>query len=143
MAAFECDIARISFPDDPVTDLSFHEQRLAKFVNDLKAGAFVAEDITSIIGWALVTQRENFATKERYGDFRSLYVVETHRRSRVAAALMRAVLDFCVTSNLASVVGRTSFANDAMTSIYVAYGFKPKHISFELQIAPEAATRLD
>lgn len=140
VAGFESDIARLSFPENPITDPRFHQQRLQKLIDDPKAGCFVAEAANGVVGWALVTERENFGTKERYGDFRSLYVAESHRRSAVAAALMRAVVDFCIASKLATLVGRTGFNNDAMRSVYEAYKFKPKHIVYELQvISPESA----
>jgi GNAT superfamily N-acetyltransferase len=141
VAAFEADIARISFPGDPITNNAFHERRLAKFVDDPNAGAFVAESAGAVVGWALVTRRENFATKEQYGDFRSLYVLESHRRSPTAAALMSAVLDFCRSLKLAAVIGRTSYTNTAMKSIYAAYGFKPKHVVYELQFAEVSSDR--
>ena len=138
IATFECDIARISFPDDPVTDPSYYEQRLAKFVDDRTSGTFVAENAGGIAGWALVTQRENYATKERYGELRSLYVVESERRSGVAFALMRAVLEFSTKMNMSRLVGRTAFTNDAMRALYAAYGFTARHVVYERQMGPHS-----
>jgi ribosomal protein S18 acetylase RimI-like enzyme len=137
VAGFECEIARISFPEDPVTEISFYEPRLAKFIDDPHAGAFVAENASGIIGWALVTRRENFVTKERYGDFRSLYVAPSQRGAGVAFSLMRRVLEFCVESKFARVVGRTSATNEAMRAIYQGFGFKAKHIVYEREVPPD------
>lgn len=139
VAQFEYEIARISFPEDPISDLRFYEQRISKFIGDKKAGAFVAERAGHVIGWALVAERENFGTKKKYGDFRSLYVAETDRRSGVAAALMHSVLEFCESRRLASIAGRTSYRNHAMRAIYDAYDFEPKHVIYELQLEREAA----
>lgn len=134
MAVFECEIAQISFPEDPVTDIQFYEQRLAKYIDDPRVGAFVAEDSSGIVGWALVTRRENFVTKEVYGDFRSLYVSPSRRMNGIAFSLMRSVLEFCAKSKFTRVVGRTSATNEAMNFLYQGFGFKARHIVYERQI---------
>ena len=68
VAAFERDIAAISFPDDPITDLAFYKKKVGKLIDDRNAATFVADDGTGPVGWAYVSKRQNFITKESYAD---------------------------------------------------------------------------
>lgn len=136
VAAFEAEIATIAFPDDPVTDLGFHARKLEAALGDPRAAALVAEDQDGLVGWAWVVERENFVTKERYGDFRSLYVVGSRRGTGVAFALMRACLEFGARRGLGRLVGRTGATNQAMQALYRMYGFAPKHVVFERALGP-------
>lgn len=139
VAGFEREIARISFPEDPVTDLGFHVRRLEKALMEREAAPVVAVDADGrVVGWAWVGVRENFATKARYGDFRSLYVAPEARAAGVAFALMREVLRFCAAHRLTAVVGRTSATNEAMAAVYELYGFRAKHVVYELALTPAA-----
>src|SRR6266705_2487186 len=79
VASFERDIAKISFPDDPVTDLGFYMKKVGKLVDDRNAATFVAEDDTGVVGWAYVSKRQNFITKETYADFHSIFVSPSQR----------------------------------------------------------------
>jgi len=84
--------------------------------------------------WAWVAERENFTTKERYCDFRSLYVAPGRRGTGAAFALLNACLDYCEINGLSRIVGRTSAENEAMQALYRRYGFAPKHIVFERRV---------
>ena len=132
VAEFERDIALASFPDDPVTDLDFYRRKLAAAVG--RPGSLVADVGGEAVGWAWVAERENFTTKERYCDFRSLYVAPGRRGTGAAFALLRACLDYCEINGLSRIVGRTSAENEAMQALYRLYGFAPKHIVFERRI---------
>ena len=82
VAAFERDIAAISFPDDPITDLAFYKKKVGKLIDDRNAATFVADDGTGPVGWAYVSKRQNFITKESYADFHSIF---SARRSAAPA----------------------------------------------------------
>ncbi|HEY1545951.1 MAG TPA: GNAT family N-acetyltransferase [Xanthobacteraceae bacterium] len=138
IAQFECEIAEISFPDDPVTDLAFYERKLRLAVDDPKSGAMVAEADGRIVAWAWIGVRENFITHERYGELRSFYVVADFRATGYAMRLMRACLDHCATHGLARLMGRTHTANEAMQSVYEMYGFEAKHVTYERRVEPAA-----
>ncbi len=64
VAAYERDIAKISFPDDPITDLNFYIKKVTKLIDDKNAATFVADDGSEVVGWAYVSKRQNFITKE-------------------------------------------------------------------------------
>jgi GNAT superfamily N-acetyltransferase len=135
VAAFEVEIARISFPDDPIVDPHFHRRKLAAAVD--RDGAFVARADEGLAGWAWVTERENFGSKEVYADFRSLYVAPAYRGGRVTFALARACIEFCRRRGLGRMVGRTSASNREMQAVYQILGFTARHIVYELDL-PEA-----
>lgn len=139
VAGFEREIAEISFPDDPVTDLGFYERKLATAIDDRKAEAIVAVEGERIVGWAWLAERENFTTRERYGDLRSFYVVKAKRGAGPAFALMRACVEACRARGLTRIVGRTAATNVAMQAVYEIYGFGPKHIVYELPVPIDAA----
>src|SRR5712691_8036672 len=84
IAQFEREIAEISFPDDPVTDLAFYERKLGQAIGDRKSEPMVAVADGRIVGWAWIATRENFITHERYGELRSFYVVKDFRATGYA-----------------------------------------------------------
>ncbi len=142
VAQFEREIAEISFPDDPVTDLAFYERKLRQAVSDAKSEPMVGEADGRIVAWAWIGTRENFITHERYGELRSFYVVADFRGTGYAMKLMRACLDHCARNGLARLTGRTHASNEAMQSVYEMFGFEAKHVTYERRIAPaERPTR--
>jgi GNAT superfamily N-acetyltransferase len=142
VAQLEREIAEISFPEDPVTDLAFYERKLRQAVDDAKSEPLVGEADGRIVAWAWIGARENFITHERYGELRSFYVAADFRATGYAMKLMRVCLDYCATHGLARLSGRTHAANEAMQSVYRMYGFEAKHVTYERRIAPaERPTR--
>jgi GNAT superfamily N-acetyltransferase len=137
IARFEREIAMISFPDDPVTELAFYERRLRQALTDPKSEPMVGEVDGRIVAWAWIGVRENFITHERYGELRSFYVVEDFRATGYAIRLMRACLDHCAAHRLARLMGRTHAANQPMQSVYEMYGFEAKHVTYERRVAPK------
>ena len=110
ISQFEREIAEISFPDDPVTDLAFYERKLRQAVDDAKSEPMVGEAGGRIVAWAWIGTRENFITHERYGELRSFYVAADFRGTGYAMKLMRACLDYCAAHGLARLMGRVHAA---------------------------------
>ena len=131
VAAFEREIAKISFPDDPITDLGFYVNKIGRVIGDNNAAGFVAEDESGVVGWAYVSKRRNFITKEPYADFHSIYIGETQRGTGVVRALVEAVFDFCRRENLDRVVFRTRATNEPMKAVLARFGFAPTQIYYE------------
>src|SRR5438477_1810462 len=86
LAQFEIEIARISFPDDPVVDPEVHRKKLAKALERDREGMFVAEDVASgkVVGWLWVALNTNFLTGEQYATFRSLAMEHGPNSAEVA-----------------------------------------------------------
>jgi RimJ/RimL family protein N-acetyltransferase len=134
VASFERDIAKISFPDDPVTDLAFYMKKIGKLVDDRNAATFVAEDDSGVVGWAYVSKRQNFITKETYADFHSIFVSPSQRGAGTADRLAEAVFDFCRNQKLDRVVFRTRATNEPMKAVLARVGFVPTQILYEKAI---------
>jgi RimJ/RimL family protein N-acetyltransferase len=134
VASFERDIAKISFPDDPITDLTFYMKKVGKLIDDRNAATFVADDGTGPVGWAYVSKRQNFITKESYADFHSIFVSPSQRGTGTADRLAEAVFDFCRKQKLDRVVFRTRATNEPMKAVLVRVGFVPAQILYEKAI---------
>ena len=74
LVQFEIDIARISFPDDPVVDPEVHRKKLQKALERDREGMFVAVEAETgrPAGWLWVALNTNFLTGESYANFRSI-----------------------------------------------------------------------
>lgn len=140
VAGFERDIAVLSFPDDPVTDVAFYARKLRQAIDQRDSRPLVAEHEGEIAGWAWIARRENFITHEVYADLRSFYVVEALRGTGAALALMRAVIAHCRAHDLGRIVGRTAATNEAMQAVYELFAFAPKHVVYELALEADAGT---
>jgi RimJ/RimL family protein N-acetyltransferase len=138
VAGFEREIAQVSFPDDPITDLSFYVKKLRHVLENDNAAAVVAENAGGLVGWAYVSRRQNFITKEPYADFHSIYVSSSQRGTTVASDLVRAVFDFCRDARLDRVVFRTRASNDRMKAVLARFGFLPTQIYYEKNLADDA-----
>jgi RimJ/RimL family protein N-acetyltransferase len=134
VASFERDIAKISFPDDPITDLTFYMKKVGKLIDDRNAATFVADDGTGPVGWAYVSKRQNFITKESYADFHSIFVSPSQRGTGTADRLAEAVFDFCRKQKLDRVVFRTRATNEPMKAVLARVGFVPAQILYEKAI---------
>lgn len=137
VAGFEGEIAKISFPDDPITDTRFYVKKLKQLMANKDAAAFVAESGGELVGWANVSQRQNFITKEKYADFHSIYVAPSQRGGGVVAALVEAVFDHCRRQNMGKVVFRTRADNERMKSVLARVGFVPTQIYYEKTFGKE------
>jgi ribosomal protein S18 acetylase RimI-like enzyme len=143
VAQFEREIARISFPEDPIDDLGFYERKLAAALGERKHLLLVLELYGEVVGWAWLAPRSNFVTKESYGDLRSFYIDARIRGTAAALRLMRACLDHCRAQGLKRMVGRTAATNEQMQALYRLVGFEPKHVTFELALDRARSDRAD
>ena len=140
VAVFEGEIAKISFPDDPITDIGFYVKKLKQLLANENAAAFVAESEGGLVGWANVSQRQNFITKEKYADFHSIYVSPSQRGGGVVSALVTAVFDYCRQKQLVKVVFRTRADNERMKAVLTRVGFVPTQIYYEKTLDIEQKT---
>jgi GNAT superfamily N-acetyltransferase len=137
IAAFEVDIAKVSFGDDAITDPAFHRRRVAGALGKpgeiaLIAAAADAADVP--LGWAWMSARTNSLTGERYGNFRSLAVAEVAGRGVIGELLMTAVLRAAGDEGLTHLSGKVNAANLGMRALYRAFGFKATHLTMEKRV---------
>jgi GNAT superfamily N-acetyltransferase len=137
LAAFEVDIARISFPGEAVDDPQVHRRKLAKALEKDPAGMFVAVDAADRpVGWLWMAVNQNFLTGNRYVNFRSLAVADVPDRAAVGEALLERGLAFGRDAGATSVVGKVHFGNQGMRVLYRKYGFEAAHLTMRLRLDP-------
>jgi ribosomal protein S18 acetylase RimI-like enzyme len=137
IAAFEVDIATVSFGDEAITDPAFHRRRVAGALGKpgeitLIAAAAAAPDVP--VGWAWLSARTNSLTGDRYGNFRSLAVADTAGRGAVGELLMAAVLRAADEAGLTRLSGKVNAANLGMRALYRAFGFTATHLTMEKRV---------
>lgn len=139
LVEFEIEIARISFPDDPVVDAEVHRKKLTKAMERDRAGMFVAEDRETgeVVGWLWVALNTNFLTGESYATFRSLAVAHgpDHPESAALAdAIFAHGIEYARTAGVAEITGKVHVNNTPMRVIYRKFGFEAEHLSMRLTV---------
>jgi L-amino acid N-acyltransferase YncA len=130
IASFEREIAKISFPESPILDIKFYSKKISGLIGDPNVETFVAEHDQKVVGWAYVSKRKNFITKEEYADFHSVYVDPGQRGSGLVSKLANAVLEHCQRNNLTQIVFRTRATNEPMKSVLARHGYVPTQIYY-------------
>jgi GNAT superfamily N-acetyltransferase len=134
IAAFEVDIAKVSFGDEAITDSAFHRRRVAAALGKpgeigMIAAAGGSREVP--LGWAWLSARTNSLTGERYGNFRSLAVADVAERGVIGELLMAAVLRAADDAGLRHLSGKVNAANLGMRTLYRAFGFSATHLTME------------
>ena len=137
LAAFEVEIAVVSFGDEAIVDHAFHRRRIASALG--KPGEFtlvagMEQPSSGPLGWAWLSARKNSLTGERYGNFRSLAVSEGPDRGVIGELLMTAMLGAAEDAGLTHLTGKVNAANLGMRSLYRAFGFTATHLTMEKRV---------
>ena len=138
LAVFERELARSAFPDDPITDLTYHEQKLARALRAEPEGLVVltTEDDHDLVGWLWVTTRTTLATGERYGVLRSLYIRHDLRGQGLATALARYALRYFAARGVTRLVAKTHVDNEPGQRTLERLGFAPLHVTLQWRADP-------
>lgn len=134
IAQFEIEIARISFPENPVTAPEVHEKRLLKALKKEPEGMFVAEIEGQVIGWLWITINTNFVTGERYATFRSLALAPEWRGKEISHSLVEHGIEHCRRHKAKWITGKVHVSNLPMRVLYRDLGFHAKHLTMELRL---------
>jgi GNAT superfamily N-acetyltransferase len=134
IAAFEVEIARVSFGDEAITDPALHRKRVAGALGkpaEVTLVAAAGAEPADPVGWAWLSGRTNSLTGARYGNFRSLAVAERPDRALVAELLMEAVLRAAADAGFTQLTGKVHARNLGMRAVYRKFGFEATHITME------------
>ena len=133
LAVFERELAKASFPDDPITDLAYHESKLRRALKSEPEGMVVltTSDDEDIVGWLWMTGKTVLATRERYGVIRSLYVRHDLRHQGLATTLTTYAQRYFLSRGMHRVVAKLHINSEAGERTLHAAGFKPLHITYE------------
>ncbi len=142
IAAYEIEIAVVSFADEAITDPALHRKRVAGALG--KAGeitlvAVAADAPRTPLGWAWLSARTNSLTGERYGNFRSLAVADVPDRSLIGELLLAAVIDAADRGGLGRLTGKVHAANLGMRALYRKFGFEAAHLTMERRTTGQPA----
>jgi L-amino acid N-acyltransferase YncA len=134
IAAFEVEIARVSFGDEAITDPAFHRRRVAGALGkpgEIALVAVAAADPRTPLGWAWMSGRTNSLTGERYGNFRSLAAGDGPDRGAIGELLMAEILRAADSAGFSHLSGKVNAANLGMRALYRAFGFTATHLTME------------
>ena len=134
IAQFEVEIARISFPENPLVDPVAHEKRLRKALQKAPEGMFVAEAEGQVIGWLWITLNTNFVTDEKYATSRSLALSPEWRGEAIAHSLVEFGIDYCRRREANWITGKVHVDNLPMRVLYRDTGFHAKHLTMEMRL---------
>jgi GNAT superfamily N-acetyltransferase len=134
---FEIEIARISFPEDPMDDPEAHRKKLLKAMEKDPRGMFVMEKEGAMIGWMWITLNTNFLTGERYATFRSFAVEQAWRGTPAPEAFFRSGLAYCRREGVRRATGKVHVSNIGMRALYKMVGFEPTHLTMECNLDAE------
>lgn len=133
---FEIQIARISFPDDPVDDPAVHRKKLTKAMDRDRDGMFVAEPAPGgeVAGWLWVALNTNFLTNEQYATFRSLAVSPGPGSAAVADLLFEHGIEYARSRGVSEITGKVHVTNVSMRVIYRKFGFEAEHLTMKKRL---------
>ena len=139
IAAFEVQIAQVSFGDEAITDVAFHRRRVAAALGkpgEITLVAATMRDPATPLGWAWMSARTNSLTGASYGNFRSLAVADGPDRSAAGELLMTAVLSAADQARFGYLTGKVHASNLGMRALYRAFGFTATHLTMERRFPP-------
>jgi ribosomal protein S18 acetylase RimI-like enzyme len=139
LVRFEIEIARISFPDDPVEDPEVHRKKLSKAMERDREGMFVteAEANKRVVGWLWVALNTNFLTGEKYANFRSLAVDQGPDSAAVADLLFANGIEYAALHGVSEITGKVHVSNAAMRVVYRKFGFEVEHLTMRRNVKRE------
>jgi L-amino acid N-acyltransferase YncA/DNA-directed RNA polymerase subunit RPC12/RpoP len=130
---FEIEIARISFPEDPITDPEVHRSKLSKIMDREPEGMYVLAAEGRIVGWLWITINTQPLTRRTYGTLRSLAVNRDWRRGGAGRALLEFGIDYCRKNRAEWMVTKVFAENLPMRTLCLNLGFHIKHLSMEMR----------
>jgi GNAT superfamily N-acetyltransferase len=135
LVGYEIQIARISFPANPIVDPESHRARIVKALDDPREGTFVAASADGVVGWTWVSIRENFLTGEQYANLRSVAVDDGPDSTAVAEALVLHAERFASGRGVTEIVGRVHVRNVPMRVVYRSLGFEAEHLTMRKMVS--------
>jgi ribosomal protein S18 acetylase RimI-like enzyme len=134
IAEFESEIARLSFPENPIVDPEVHRKKLGKALARAPEGMFIAQIDGQAVGWLWITLNTSFTTGEQYATLRSLAVHPGWRGNGIGRSLITFAIDYCRDGGAQWIAGKVHVDNARMRALFHATGFHPKHLTMEFRL---------
>lgn len=145
LAIFERELARAAFPDDPITDLAYHRDKLQRALRTEPEGMVVMVATgpgvpggAELAAWLWLSTKRTLATGERYGVLRSLYVRGRWRGRGLARDLIGYCRRYFAHRGVDRVLAKVHHENSAALDLLRAGGFQPLHLTLELHLSRAA-----
>jgi len=143
LAIFERELARLSFPEDPILDLDYHAEKLRRSLEREPAGMIVqtvrADESPAgdeIASWLWLSTRRTLATSEAYGVLRSLYVRRRYRGHGLALSLAEYALRHFAARDVKKIMAKIHSENKAALQVLRRAGFEPLHTTLQFRLEP-------
>jgi len=143
LAIFEREVACLSFPQDPITDLEYHSEKLRRALRAEPEGMVVMALEEEVVAWLWMTTKISLATRERYGVLRTVYVREDLRGHGLAKSLVQYCARHFEGLGIYRVVAKVYHGNQAALGLLRYGGFAPLHVTLERRGAWRAAAEED
>lgn len=128
---YEVEIARTSFPEDPLTDVELHTNKLRKSLEKDPSGMYVFDFNGQIIGWLWITINAHSLDIDTYGNLRSLGTHPQWRRHGIGRILFEFGIEYCQQKGVSRMVTKVHAQNEPMKNLCRELGFAMKHITME------------
>ena len=135
--AYEIEIARISFPEEPLVDPAAHEHKLRKVWSKEVGGMFVLARAGAVLGWLWISLNHNFLTGNEYATFRSIALSHTQLGEEsgfLATRLFEFGVEYCQRLKVAEITGKVHVNNLPMRVLYKQLGFQAEHLTMKRRL---------
>ncbi len=134
LAIFERELARSSFPEDPILDLEYHEEKLRRALRQEPQGMIVQTVQGEIASWLWLSTRRTLATGEQYGLIRSIYVRKRYRGRGLALGLADYALRYFAGQGVTKIIAKVHVDNQPGMQVLRHIGFEPLHVTLQYRM---------
>ena len=134
LAIFERELARSSFPEDPILDLKYHEEKLRRALRQEPQGMIVQSVHAEVASWLWLSTRKTLATGEQYGLIRSIYVRKRYRGQGLALGLAEYALRYFAGRGVRKIIAKVHAENQAGLQVLRHIGFEPLHVTLQYRM---------
>ncbi len=145
LAIFERELAKMSFPEDPILDLQYHTEKLQRAMDREPEGMIVqavsADDAPvgdEIAAWLWLETKTTLATSEPYGVLRSIYVRRRYRRHGLALSLAEYAIRYFASRDVKKIMAKVHAENRPAIQVLRQIGFDPLHTTLQFRLEPGA-----
>ncbi len=124
---FEREVAKRSFPDNPILDENYHRGKLEKALKRERAGLKVGLLNSEVVGWLWLRTEKDRNTKEKFGYVKTIIVKPEHRHRGLGRRLVEAAKQYFQVKGVSRVDAIVSASNREAAFFFEEVGFETQH----------------